>query len=100
MVAGRIALWDQASLTESNRLHRLPSKLPRYSQFHPSLPNQFSAVCIMSIDGQTPLELVNRIIADNTGLGLLPPRFPGKLVEHPQLIDLRIGDLSLQLVDP
>jgi hypothetical protein len=67
MVAGRIDLWDQASLTESNRLHRLPSKLLGYSQFHPSLPNQFSAVCIMSIDGQTPLELVDRVIADNTG---------------------------------
>src|SRR5947199_10388841 len=66
MVAGRIALWDQASLTESNRLHRLPSKLLSYSQFHPSLPNQFSAVCIMSIDGQTPLELVHRVIADNS----------------------------------
>jgi hypothetical protein len=50
MGAGGIALSDQASLTESNRLHRLPSKLLNYSQFHPSLPNQFSAVCIMSID--------------------------------------------------
>jgi hypothetical protein len=66
MVAGRIALWDQASLTESNKLHRLPSKLLSYSQFHPSPPKQFSAVYIMSIDGQTPLELVDRVIADNT----------------------------------
>jgi hypothetical protein len=65
MVAGRIALWDQASLTESNKLHPLPSKLLSYSHFHPSPPKQFSAVCIMSIDGQTPLELVDRVIADN-----------------------------------
>jgi hypothetical protein len=33
-LAGRIALWDQAFLIESNRLHQFPSKLLKYPEFY------------------------------------------------------------------